>query len=91
LSSEHAYTIELSDRAKAALKRLDRITFERIVSKLEQLAVNAADMRHKALTGEWKGLYSLRVSDYRILYRLDHRLRLIVVELIGHRREVYDQ
>ncbi|MDT7898014.1 MAG: type II toxin-antitoxin system RelE/ParE family toxin [Armatimonadota bacterium] len=34
---------------------------------------------------EWR----LRVGDYRIIYRVDERRRLIEVSEVGHRREVY--
>ncbi len=41
----------------------------------------------KALRGTLKGLWSLRVSDYRIIYRIEEDDVLVLK--IGHRREVY--
>lgn len=86
-----AYTLQFSDRALASLKRLDKTVAQRILDKLEWLAANAAVIAHTPLTGDWSGFYRLRVGDYRVIYRLDHDNRLIVVEIIGHRREVYDE
>jgi mRNA interferase RelE/StbE len=40
------------------------------------------------LKGEPKG-YRLRVGQYRVLYRIAERGRLVAVIRIGHRREVY--
>lgn len=34
--------------------------------------------------------YRIRVGDYRILYQIDDAVRVVAVEQIGHRREVYD-
>ena len=41
----------------------------------------------KPLRGEWKGVYSLRVGDYRVLYQIkrDKVFRLVV----GHRKRTY--
>jgi mRNA interferase RelE/StbE len=34
--------------------------------------------------------YRVRVGDYRIVYRIDDGKVVVLVLLIGHRREVYD-
>jgi mRNA-degrading endonuclease RelE of RelBE toxin-antitoxin system len=33
----------------------------------------------------------LLLGDYRVIYRLENPNRLIIVEAIGHRREVYEE
>jgi mRNA interferase RelE/StbE len=83
------YTVKLSDQAEADFKRLDPAVAKRIRAKLRWLAQNAAIAQHLALTGLWSGFYKLRVGRYRIVYRLRHDLRLIRVELIDHRKQVY--
>ena len=35
------------------------------------------------------GLYRVRVSDYRIIYRIEQEILTVLVVKIGHRREVY--
>ena len=84
------YTLQFTDRALADLKRLDKPIARRILSKLEWLAANTAVIAHVPLSGDWSGFYRLRVGDYRVIYRLDRDNRLIVVDIIGHRSEVYD-
>ena len=56
---------------------------------MDELANNAELVRHRALTGQLRGLFRLRVGDYRALYWLDRENRLIEVEAIGHRSDVY--
>lgn len=73
------------------MKRLDRAVAARIVNKLRVLAANARVVKHQALKGEFSALYRLRVGDYRVIYELDHNRRLIVVAIIGHRSDVYDE
>ncbi len=39
------------------------------------------------------GLYgqrALRVGDYRILYTVDYEHRMVTINAIGHRREIYE-
>jgi len=41
----------------------------------------------KALKGRYEGLYSLRVGDYRVIYKIESFGVLILA--IGHRKDVY--
>lgn len=43
----------------------------------------------KALYGRFAGHLGFRVSDYRIVYRVDDGGRFIIVVAIAHRRVVY--
>jgi len=45
--------------------------------------------RPEALTGQWQGVFKLRVGDYRVLYACKRAKQKIVVHFIRHRREVY--
>jgi mRNA interferase RelE/StbE len=71
-------------------RRLDRANAKRVIEKLQDQAKNATLVKHKDLKGQWRGLYSLRIGDYRAIYALNHEKRLLIVEVIGHRRDVYD-
>jgi mRNA interferase RelE/StbE len=42
----------------------------------------------KPLRGEWKGVYSLRMGDYRILYQI--KRDEIILLVVGHRKRVYE-
>ena len=43
----------------------------------------------KILSGELNGYFRYRVGDYRVLYRIDEKERVVLVEKIAHRSEVY--
>jgi mRNA interferase RelE/StbE len=55
------------------------------------LAENLEEIKPKALTGELSGLYKLREGDYRIIYEIVHKEKVIILHSIGHRREVYQK
>lgn len=85
------YTLEITPEVRNDLRRIDNKNAQRIISKLRWLAENAAEVRHDALTGQWAGFYRWRIGDYRAIYELDHHGRILIVAVIGHRREVYDE
>ncbi len=60
---------------------------ERIASSLQLLAQKS--FKGKPLQAYLKGLYSLRVGDYRIVYKVLKEKKYIVIFKIGHRKEVY--
>jgi mRNA interferase RelE/StbE len=85
-----SYDLNLTERAERNLEKLDKQIARRILRKLFDLAevVDLAD--HYALAGKWKGYYRIRIGDYRAIYDLDHDEKLVIVMIVGHRRDVYD-
>lgn len=43
----------------------------------------------KALTGDKKGLWRYRISDYRLIVEIRERELIVLVLTFGHRREIY--
>ncbi len=83
------YQAELTADAEADLARLDKIIAQRVLKKLRWLAENFEAVKHEALTGQWEGVFKLRVGDYRALYTFDSAPQRIIVHFVRHRREVY--
>lgn len=84
-----SYHVELMPQAFKSLEALDKITAQRVVKKLRWLADNFDDLPPEPLVHDLKGLFKLRVGDYRALYSVKEAR--IIVHLIGHRREIYKQ
>ena len=83
------YRVRLLDAASKNLANLDKPVARRIVERVHWLAENLGDANLEALTGDFEGLFKLRVGDYRIIYELIHEEQLIIIHTIGHRREIY--
>ena len=83
------YRLRSLDPASHELERLDKPIGRRIVARMDWLAANADMIKPKALTGDFAGLFKLRVGDYRVLYEILGEERVIVIHVIGHRREIY--
>ena len=84
------YKIELSQEAASDVDELfyaDKQLLVRVLKKIESLADNSRE--GKALTGNHKGEFSLRVGAYRIVYELDTSGHVIFIFTIKHRKHVY--
>lgn len=68
------------------LKKIDKVSAERIIHDLESKLTGNPEIG-EALTGQFKGLYKLRVGDWRVVYSIHHES--ILVLRIGHRHSVY--
>lgn len=44
----------------------------------------------KALKNDLEGFYSVRHNRYRVIYRIDSKARLLIIEYVGLRHSVYD-
>ncbi|MGQ9555181.1 MAG: type II toxin-antitoxin system RelE family toxin [Anaerolineae bacterium] len=83
------YQIKFTPDAEADLAHLGKTVAQRVLEKLRWLAENLDVVPPETLTGEWRGVFKLRVGDYRVLYTLDRVNASIIVHFVRHRREVY--
>ena len=82
------YSIIFTNRALKALKKLDKPIQERIISALERIRIRPGAYVKK-LVGD-PG-YKLRVGDYRVIMDIDGEKLVILVIMVGHRRNIYDR
>ena len=84
------YSVVFTPEAKGDLEKVEPRLAQRILAKVTWLAANCESLVHKPLSGEFKGLYRLRVGDYRVIYSIDSSpTRRINILLIGHRKDIY--
>ncbi len=83
------YRVEFTPTAAEDLARLDKSIAQRIFTKIKWLAENFESLTPEPLTGQWEGVYKLRVGDSRVLYTFSRTEHSIIVHFVRHRREVY--
>ncbi|MCL4395438.1 MAG: type II toxin-antitoxin system RelE/ParE family toxin [Chloroflexi bacterium] len=83
--------IEFRPEAREGLRRLGESDAQRVLDKIHWLSENSRTIRHEALTGEFKGLFKLRIGDYRVIYSIVRGQRIIAIHFIGHRRNIYER
>lgn len=82
------YRIEFSPSAARAFKKLEGSAQHRIAPKIDALAADPRPHGAEKLAG-LDNRYRIRVGDYRIIYVINDTGRVVVIAVIGHRREVY--
>ena len=76
------------DVARLDVPRVGHAARSRVERAIEDRLVHAPDQYGKPLRGTMKGLWSLRIGDYRAIYRIDGEE--VQILRVGHRREAYD-
>lgn len=85
------YRVELSKTARKELNKLDPGIRVMIVKWLRKNLEGCTDARRhgKALTGNLSGLWRYRVGDYRLIAEIRDDRLVILMLMVGHRREIY--
>lgn len=80
-----AYKIEFEKAALKFLQKQDKPTKTRLIKAISELP-NGSDI--KRLQG-YNNLYRLRVGNMRVLYSIKESLKIISIENIDNRGDVY--
>ena len=84
------YSVILSRNAEkllSGLQKKNRKLFTGIMRALDLISENP--YCGKPLVGNLAGYYSYRVGDYRIIFEIEKKDLLVLVEKIEHRARVY--
>ena len=82
------YEIVWKDSAEKDLRSIAHQQIPRIIRAIELLHNNPFPSRSRKLSGSDQD-YRIRIGDYRILYRVDTKAKIITIYHIRHRREAY--
>ena len=92
------YSLEFDKKASKDILSLDKSTRNFILDELESFINNFDEdyekelmklTKIKALQGEFKGLYRLKLRTYRVIYQKVGDKLVILVLRISHRKDVY--
>ncbi len=79
------YELRTTSRFDKAFRRLNRDVQIRVGKEI--LALESDPLIGKTLHGELKGLRSLRIGNYRVVYEISGRN--VILHWVEHRRKVY--
>ena len=83
------YEVVWESSVEENLRKIDRTIVRKIKDKVENYLVKNPQRLGEPLTGQYKGFYRCKFSDYRVIYEIKQSELLIIVIKVGHRREVY--
>ena len=81
------YEVHLIPSVEKEMDRFTDLVYDRISSKILTLENNPRPRGYKKLSGREE--YRVRAGDYRILYVVNDKERIITILAVGHRRDVY--
>ena len=82
------YNIVIKASVKKELAVLPRPIIQRVIQVIESLSVEPRPNGVRKLTGT-QDVYRVRVSDYRVVYRIENNTLIVEVIKVAHRKEVY--
>jgi len=81
------YRLEVNHTAHRQIRRLSAQTQERVHRAISDLAENPRPPGVKKLTA--RDGYRIRVGDYRILYQVDDRVKVVIIYRVLPRGNIY--
>ncbi len=81
------YRIEVKRSAQKELAQISPPYNKRIIEAIDTLATDPRPAGVKKLKGE--EAYRIRVADYRIVYTIQDTIKIVEIQRIGHRKDIY--
>lgn len=81
------YSVFLKPSAVKEIEALPKKEIARVVARIRTLAEDPRPQGAQKLSGRER--YRIRQGDYRIVYAVDDRERVVRVVKVGHRKDVY--
>lgn len=81
------YAVDILRSAQKQLARIQRQDHPRIIAAIRKLADDPRPPNSRRLSA--RPAWRLRIGPYRVIYEIHHDRLLVLVVMIGHRREVY--
>ena len=82
------YSVEFARSARKDIEALDPLVADRIIKRIESLVYDPRPtgvVKLKGAVDQWR----IRIGEWRVVYRIDDRGKLIDISAVRHRREVY--
>ena len=84
------YKVEFTPDAIKSVSKLSKVIQTQIKDKIFWLSNNSGTITHKKLKGKYfENVFKLRLGDYRILYTINKARKIIIIEFVGHRKDIY--
>ena len=82
------YSIQIRRKALKEIKSLPSPYKQKIITAIEELANNPRPIGCRKLKAN-EELYRIRVGDYRVLYNVEDKIKIVEITKAGHRKDIY--
>jgi len=85
------YEVVYTKTFEKNIKKLDKSVAKRILNKISETAKNPHSVKPlKHSPKDLPNLCKLRVGDWRILFWIDHKEKMITLYIVEHRSKIYN-
>jgi mRNA interferase RelE/StbE len=78
---------------KTASKEVDELPNKiavLVMAAIFKLADTPRPAGCKKLKGKRKDFWRIRIGDYRVIYTIDNEIKIIDIQKVGHRQDIYE-
>jgi mRNA interferase RelE/StbE len=83
------YEVIVEPPAERFIKKLKKEEQKKILDAIEELSTKPR--KGKELVGRLYGLRSLRLSNYRVIYKMEEMKLIVLVLRAGYRKNIYSK
>jgi mRNA interferase RelE/StbE len=83
------YRITFKKSARKELEALPALIIKSIAKAIDKLSDNPRPPGSKKLIDSKEDLWRIRVGNYRILYVIEDKIKIVDIRRIGDRKDVY--
>jgi mRNA interferase RelE/StbE len=83
-----SFDLQWRSSTKKDLRKIPRQAVSRIVAEVQKLAEEPLPHGSEKLTGSER-TYRIRVGDYRVVYELLRDAKIVEIQRVRHRKDVY--
>ncbi|MFY8184706.1 MAG: type II toxin-antitoxin system RelE family toxin [Bacteroidia bacterium] len=84
------YKITIKKTAAKELSTLPKKVIVTVTQAILGLATTPRPAGCKKLKGSINALWRIRIGDYRVIYIINDEIKIIDVQKVGHRRDIYE-
>ena len=85
----NTYLITIRKQAIKELELLPKKDTHQIIKAIDELSINPRPIGSKKLKGEAEYIWRIRVGNYRVLYTIEDKVRIVEIRKVGHRKNIY--
>lgn len=83
-----SYRIEILRSANKDVRKIDKRYIESIFNTVKSLSENPFPLNCKKIKGS-ESSYRIRIGDYRIIYEVESKQKMVTIYHIRHRKDAY--
>lgn len=84
-----SYEIIITKSAQREIRKLTNDVIKLSIETIAKLGENPRPVGSIKLEGSNSG-YRVRIGNYRIIYTIEDKIRIVQIESVKHRKEVYE-